>query len=686
MAVNEEKAIENKQETTPGLNIVAGEISTDYDNKSWSELIKDYTQMRNGDPIISTTMDILKLPILNSERKVTAGNNSDTAKAAKDYIDWTFDNIVKGFRNLTYHKLLSLDFGSLLHEKIWLRGEKFNGKTTNVLKKMSPIMPETIDEWLYNDLQEFTGIKHQKRIPNKGSEQITIESGRLNWLTFNEEFNDMKGRSLLRPIRLVWESSVKVLIAKVITTQRGAGITAIGVDGDLSSSKKDIEKVGRTIATGASSYIAFDKSKMEVNLLQPQNQADVMKLLEFLDRNKFFNVLAQFLTSGIGQNGSRASTESLKAPYEMAATYIKSVLEANFQELVNEIIDNSFLAGKIQKEEYPIFTFSALSQMDILKMSQALKNLADSKFLIKTPEDEQIIRNMAGLPVPELKQQTGAIEDIEKDEEIAMDDLCGCGCGQKETKLSDRPAHECEFRLEEANEILIDIQKSTEKQLNSIMVKMLSDVSRQLKGDKNKSIDLRYRLEMQKKMIRQFENAFDIGQDDVRLEFERIGGKIGTQLALTPGQEENKNKRIKRAIDRLFFNIKNSLEDKLETINDAVIKRAGGLDSYIMSFADKFKGDKRKIYTEVDAGYIAGRSDTQKLIEKDVPEWFYSARLDQNLCIECAKNDGQILTAREIFDTPNIQLSGENVNLDCLGLLGKNKCRCVLIPFRTENV
>jgi len=231
---SDESVIEKEQLTNTGIWVTAGEIeSSSYDTKSWTELQKDYYTMRNSDGMLQTTVDILKYPILMSEHRIEGKNQE-----VNDYVQWVFDGLKKGFQYFKYHKLLALDFGLSMHEMVIKRGDIYKGKTTNRPIWFNPIQNETINKFKYNEQTEFEGIEHIKVVPEKGQEYIDIDKSQLEWFTFNEEYNDIRGRSIYRPIRLFWDAKHKIIISKTTATQRGAGIVTIETLGEPTSSEK----------------------------------------------------------------------------------------------------------------------------------------------------------------------------------------------------------------------------------------------------------------------------------------------------------------------------------------------------------------------------------------------------------------------------------------------------------------
>ena len=687
----DDKIIEKNQETSPGLYISTGEIEHgDYDSKDWKDLIKDYIEMINGDCVASTTVEILKYPLSNAKKNILPGDkmDNDSIEAAR-YVDWALEGLVNGFQYYKDHLLMAIDFGFAMHEKIIKNNDKYvtrEGKSlrTNRIIKLQPIMPETIYEWhfkrgsydLFEIIQEYREI-------DGGTSYPVIPIEKLDLFTYNKRFDDPRGKGVLRPVRLFYRLKKDTAIGKATATQRGAGIPAIGVMGNPGAEESKIQRVARSMQLGAQSYVSYDMNKMKIELLEPKNQADVMPFLDYLDRQMFFNTNTEFLTSGIGQNGSRAATSEHKAPYELKITNVLRLVEDHLQKLTDEIINISPYAS-LPKEKKPVFNLSVVTQADLTSVSNQLKTLYES-VLTKREGDEDYIRKMFNFPMDNTLSGSNIQDEVKEDQEVIKEgELCGCGCGNH--KLNDRKWTSREFRLEKANEVLQDIKATSESQMEMVIKKVLKDAGKQLIDNPDKPLKLRHQSEMINRMMKQFNVAFELGKEDVIAEFNKIAKKEQVRLQLTPNQERVKSNRILRSIDRLFNDIKFTLEDKVDNLTDQQKTSSSFMLGWVLTFLDKFKGSRRKVLTEVDGGYIAGRSDSNKNIAKDVRFWFYSAKLDQNLCDNCAPFDGSIFTSQEIRNNSSLSLTGENVNLGCLGLLGNNKCRCVLIPTESEVV
>lgn len=681
--------IDKEQKTSSGITVSAGEIEhSDWDKKDWRELQQDYVNMLNGCPVISTTWKLIEYPLMQSAMKINVGKSkSDKSKEAVDYLYWCFDNIHKGTPYLKRHKLKAILYGCAFHEVIKKRADKYefvrNGvktsKITNRIVKLSPIQNDTINKFFYKPSGDFEGIKHEKRTPagvekNYKNENINILADKLHWMTFNEEYDDIRGQSILRPVRYYYEAGQKILQAKVLATQRGAGIVGIRTIGKLSAAEKtELEKIGRTIASMSNGYFLIDKERAEIVLEELKAQQDIMPLLQFINRMKFYNTMSQFLTAGIGESGSRAATIEHKAPYELALNHTNKELEENFQNLSNYMLDLSYLQP-LAEEDIPEVTFTAITQADMLREAQIYKQFYDAGLQL-TDIDWNIIREHLNLPAKEL-------------EVVDKQTLPG---DQEAKQLSRKPKErivkpeiiEFEhriFELSSANEHYMTVGKKTDDVIKEMLKKLFADIAKQLKIDRKKDIDMRFGGELVKRLSRIYEEAYNRGEVDVKKEVNKLkGGK--TELSLDPSDKKEIKSDINKYVNRMYTNVKTRIETDMNKLTDTALTKKGGIDGYVLDLEMGFDYDKRALIQEIEGGYVNGRGGTLFDLAEDIETYLYSAVMDKDVCEQCAPLDSLIFTLDEL-QAQGLQLTAP-VNPDCLGG-ADDRCQIMAYTLKME--
>lgn len=669
--LSDEKIIEKQQQTNTGIYVQAGQIElSDYDKTDWITLQQDYYKMRVSDPLLSTTIDIIKYPIMMASYHIETKN-----KELQEYLNFVFENIKKGFNNFKYHKLLGIDFGLSMHEIIVKRADYWNGKITNRPIAFNPIQNETIQEFHYNEQAEFSGIKHRRRIPNAGDELIDIVAEDLDYFTYGEIYNDIRGSALYRPDRIFWESKHKVITAKTNGIIRGAGFASIGVNGKPSTEDQNkIELIGRTIASAKNAYFSYDKDKISVELLELKNQQDVIPYLDYLDRQLFFNTLSQAATSGIGGNGSRAATSEQKPLLEMFSSYVLSLLQENFQKLTDRIVDMSW-AANVPEDEWPEFKFNSIASRDLNKVSQYLKSLYDTAILTKQPEDEKYLREYFGMP--ELKIESAPIKtpqtifgETKRIEKINKRELTA-ELIEFENKI---------FSVDSATEHYQTFSEKAKEEIQTITKLFFDDILLQLSGNKDKEIIIRSRILSRalEIAVKLYEEGFQRGITDIKKEINKLEGP--KKLATGGNPVSKKTKIIEKGIKNYYYKIKNVLESNLGKVSGKYIEKMGGLNEYLTGFEVGFGSEKGTLQTELENSYVDGRGETLLDLGEDIETYYYTSILDNHLCDECAPFDGLIMTK------PEIEEAGLNfvspINPFCLGKYhDPNTCRCQIMTY-----
>lgn len=673
----------SKKETTPGIYVSAGEISQDYDKVDWKTLLEDYTNIRNGGAVESTTVSILKYPILRAGYAI---NHSDE-KIVK-YCEWVFDNLVDsfgekdGFYEFLNHLFLALEFGCSFFEKVYSIGVYTpDGVITNVIKRLAPFKAETIWKFHYNDDMQFSGITHERRKEDGANEFIPIPISKLFFYAHNAEYGDPRGRSELRPIRNLYNIKKDILLATARAQQRGAGIPEVKAkkSGLTDAEKKRMEAVGRSIGNMKNGYVSTD-ADFDIKIHSLQSQGSPEALLELITREMFFNTLSEFMTSGIGQNGSRSATSEHKGSYELKCGVVTLSVEKRINLLLREIIDISCFAGI---SEYPTFKFNALQQTDIVSAADSIIKFYDKAILQKQDGDEDFIRSLFNMPEKKIIEVTPVSQEIKPDEnKLSFMKQLDSKKFKSVAILSSVEQLDFikkSFDVTATENLYLDMQKEAEAVILDVMNKYILYLAKQADSGKAFEKDIKYDVELSNRLNKIFKKGYSEGVSAFNKELSELTGKKLDSGKPTDDLKKGVSQSLLRYSGRLLYNIKTVVEDKLETEwnkeNSAV--------EYVIeqSFDDGFKTDRRTLIDKTSDGYLIGRSDTLDENKDKIELFFYNSILDKNLCDTCAKLTGAVMTLEEA-QSLGLKTRQGRVNPACLGSI--DKCRCVLMPYKIK--
>lgn len=648
-----------KKTSTSGIIVAAGQISNELDTTSYSTILQDISNMRAGDCVASSTLEVLKLPILRSEIKISGGKTG-LEKEALEYVNYTFDNLQidkyreNGLRYLLEHLLLALDYGVILFEPIW-QIEKYKEYTTRRLLYLSPIRPETISDWLFDEDMEFVGIKQRRYSTNYSYTTIQIPAESLFVFTFGEEFYDVRGKPILRKARTAWKYKERIMNSMARSIARGAGIPKIKLGQMADENTQDIaHTIGRTIGNSDNSYIITQDGVMDVELMALQNQANSLEYLQYLDRQMLFNTLSQFMTAGIGENGSRAAAGELKTPYELRINDIADLVEESLNRLIILIIKESYLFGTLSNYSYPKAKLNMPVNTSLDEIATSIQKLASVNAIKFTEEDEKYLRNIFSLP-----------------EKMSV---------ENKTKM-----FELEFKPTPKNFILEDVknfykghQELVDKEIELIYKDILKNIIEFVKKGKEVRRDKEKINEYVDRLNKLYMQAVTKGRIDIQGEMAKVNIQFDMQF-----ENNRQKKKIVRQVKTLFYDTEQVAENIVE--NATKKQLAQGLENLLMiKLGDGMKTLRRSLSATIMDGYTEGRNDVIKQAG-DYILYTYTVALEdiEHVCEACMPLDGLEMTKSEAeAHGLRIEENGR-LNPDCLG--GDN-CRCLLIPTSQRRI
>jgi len=705
------------QKTTPGLMVDGFKITqSDWDHASdFETLMKDYTQMRNGDSFVSSSVDVLMNPILNANLNIKAeGIDENTppsplAEEAQQYIQDTFNKLYRG--QLYYHRHLTLAFyyGCAFFEPVWLKGSTYNGKVTNILAKISPIQTDTIQRWYYDDLEEFIGLRLWKRKPNQGVTPIDMYSEDLHYFTPFEEFNNVSGRSILRASRFAWNIKQQILKSSARAASRGAGIPvgtiAKGITDDNTVLATKIQTIMQTIGNSENTGVVDQEGVWSFRLESLQNQSDNMNLLNFCNSDIVYNTLTQFLVSGIGGSGSRAATQSHKGPYvEALACYVK-LIEDNYNQLIGKILDNSYFYGKLDPLEYPTATLDISKDVDLTQTADNFLKLVQATGIKPTPEDEKYLREVFNLPTIDLETIKANQEQAAKDKAATLQPPIIQPLNQKpenipqqkkqdnqpdlpfptdqQTKLSKMSKSAKYVGTKHPGVEYLDKQQKAIQDIIDSHYKMMVEIAKvQLQKDPFKPIIIPQNAkdELFKTINLQYNKIWDAGYKDSTKQLNQIDNSFKLARGNGPLGVSKNGKKLEYVVDLLGDAVENQVNTNMLNVNQSMIDNAGGINSFVDDrFGDSQNQIKASILSNTLSGYNDGINNAQDDYEQESGNELmkaYTVQLEtKNICEKCFPYEGIVFSKTDAEDL-GLNWSDTPINPECLGLLGNNQCQC----------
>jgi len=619
------------------LNVKFGSIENEniLDSNDFLSILKEAQACYQNDILAKTTIDLLIAPLRDCSYKIESNNNLYSQKAKK-LVEDTLNNLAIGYTTFVNHCLYSLIVGCQFFEIIWEASKIDLGDGVegiyNRIVDLNPIKVENIIEFLFDRKGNFAGIKVKDLNDNQDK---VIKRQDLFFVSHNSLFNDIRGQSELRAILLHSKLKQKILIASAKTVARGVGVPVAYAKNTIDTRNIDAYKtLLKTISNSDSAYALVYQDDIErIDFLTIQ-QSNAMPLLEFINRDIFFNTLTQFLTTGLGQNGARATAGELKSPYEIKLSAIQREIEAYLQEFCNIIVKNSFLGFYLKNEDYPRFKFLSLQQTDLQRFASVISTLVGAGLTL-TEEEKESIKEIIGL------KKSKNIELINRKKELRRNKYT-----EADLKLG-------------ADEVIQEIDQVT-NEFNLFFTDWLKDIITNLLLQKKAGFSVDWE-KLKNKLVEKIKTMKEDLQKQavktIETEIKKMNKKLTRyDLIKLTGEDEIVNRLILKIVDLVKENdsIKD-FEDLFKKIEKEVIK------------------DRNEISRDIEKSYLDQRGEILQK-QENIQRFQYTSCQDSNVCESCNSLHSLVFTRDEIqqaglnFDSP--------VNPNCLGLLGGNVCRC----------
>lgn len=380
-----------------GTQIFNGYISNEDYNAALTGLagIRKYEMMRRSDPTVRSTLQVVKLPILQAEWDVEPVSDDEADVFKAQFVKRELMRRKVNWQKFLREALTELDFGHSVIEKTFELTE-YEGKKLVGIEELGYRKQTTILNWEADGKDGITQQLIDK--PN-----VAIPREKLMYFVFDQEGDNYQGISLLRYVYKAWDFKHKYELLNGVATERhAAGVPVVEMDLDASQEELDaIDEIMRNFRVNEQGYIRKPKN-VGVELLDMNSNSlkDVMPSMKYYDYQIQSSVLAQFLALGMTDTGSRATSQDHSKLYLMSegalAKQLKNVIE---NELINQLCDLNF---SDMSSGYPKLTFGKIGDENVEQLGQYVQNLFNSGAVQYDPSIENYLRKVGGLPeIPE---------------------------------------------------------------------------------------------------------------------------------------------------------------------------------------------------------------------------------------------------------------------------------------------
>lgn len=392
-----------------GLKLYNGIVQDDF-LREWRgiEAYKRANEMRLNSAVIAALLAAVEFSIGQINIELSSEKSEDPRIELWD----TFVSKVDGgFQNHIRECLSFLPFGFSLFEIVW---GNFEGSI--IPMKLAPRGQDTVYKWVIGANGEVEGFTQQAPPDYR---LVEIPSSKLLHYRFRPERGNPEGRSILRPAWVSYYYAKSIMQIEAIGVERDlAGMPVIklpqSADVDEHDPNSDYSKAAmivRNIRRDEQEGIVLPSPEWELTLLASSGtrQFDTDKIINRYESRMLMSALAQFLMLGQENVGSLALSGDQSDLFNMSINTVADI--------ITDTISTQLLPTFMSLNGYDLkgltLTHSRVGDTNLEALASAVKNF--EAFLTPTAEDEVYVRQLLGLPVPEL-------EDIEEERSMKREE------------------------------------------------------------------------------------------------------------------------------------------------------------------------------------------------------------------------------------------------------------------------
>ncbi len=380
-----------------------------------------YEKMRRSDADVRAALMACKLPIRAAESQIVPGvkENEPGYRLAVELAEFAKENLFGGlesptstgtwatqnFETVKENALLCLDFGCAAHEDLWhIDGDKVR------LRKLAPRLPYTFYRYHVDNDGETLLFLEQYGYRGNNFVNVLVPAEKIAYFVNEMEGAYFYGRSILRAAYQHWYMKSQIYRIDCIAIERnGLGVPTIKQGPNVSAEDRKaaqqwVQMLSAHEQTGLSLPNGWEFLLTGVSGRVRDPASSIQHHSEMIMRS----VLANFLTLGTTQSGSRALGGSMRDFFYLSLEAIsrkidETITNTSIRRLIDYNYDLPSLKTKVPnpKALYPRLTTGNILVCNPLELIAAAKDAAAANVDLLQPDDdtENWIRRKVGLPL-----------------------------------------------------------------------------------------------------------------------------------------------------------------------------------------------------------------------------------------------------------------------------------------------
>lgn len=379
----------------PGLSFWRGIIQEEYltQLKPWSKAALIYKEMMD-DVVVGSLLDAIKTPLLSTEFSVDAGGASSEDVSAARFLERNLFNMPDmTWREHVEEMLDFMGFGFALAEKVMT---KHTDGSIRLLSLM-PVGQETIYDWG----EELDKLGNPSEVRQRVPTQAALKTAPLEKLvhfTFRSRKRNPFGNSLLRSIYRPWYFKKNLEVIEAIGAERDVGnvpMAELGEQRITPTEMTDLQNALKSFRMDETSYLITPPG-VKVGPYAGGSKVYNIRLMirdwQNLIRQRFF---AGFIALGTEQIGTQALAREMTTFFGLV---IRSIQNRMLEVWRRQLVPTIFMFNKFSINQLPVLHWRQPGKDNVQSISQAITGLISAGVLEVTPELENHVRRMMGLP------------------------------------------------------------------------------------------------------------------------------------------------------------------------------------------------------------------------------------------------------------------------------------------------
>lgn len=330
------------------------------DELSW----EDYDKMLR-DPQIKSGYELIRMFLLSRKVVVNPASDSDEDKEVAQALEAMLDDMKYPMRKVRNDMYSALIYGYSVSEIVWGMEE---GDEFVSIDRIRPIPIDTLEDcFIYDDEGNVETIRQ-----TIDDEEIEIPAEKCLIYTYDEQFGDREGTSILDGVYDNWYMKQKILSWYNVFLQKHEGPTLAGfienpAFKDLMRDQLDEIREGRAnITLGMNDRLeVIESTHRGEGFKEAINYHDTMI---YRKMNIGTMILGQ-------ENGAGAYAQS-QTQFDTLSIFLDGIHEdiaAELQSKVKELVDMNWTV-----DDYPVISFETFEEKDLLGLINAIKPLIDA--------------------------------------------------------------------------------------------------------------------------------------------------------------------------------------------------------------------------------------------------------------------------------------------------------------------